>query len=107
MFLDCFSLPRFHQGARHTFAEGMGKNVANPTAMLLCAANMLSHAGLDNYSEMITSAVDRVIKSGKVSHASRPRANIFQLLLFEMSCQADSCNIGVLDTRKRVFDQYA
>ncbi|XP_018015956.1 isocitrate dehydrogenase [NAD] subunit beta, mitochondrial isoform X1 [Hyalella azteca] len=56
----------FEQGARHTFAEGMGKNVANPTAMLLCSANMLKHAGLDQYSAIIKGAVDKVIKAGKV-----------------------------------------
>lgn len=58
------------QGARHTFAEAMGKNVANPTAMLLCSANMLKHAGLDEYSELIKGAVFRVIKAGKVSDNS-------------------------------------
>jgi len=56
----------FEQGARHTFAEAMGKNVANPTAMLLCSANMLKHAGLNRYSEMIRGSVEKVIRSGKV-----------------------------------------
>jgi hypothetical protein len=59
------------QGARHTFAEGMGKNVANPTAMLLCSANMLKHAGLDQYSAIIKGAVDKVIKAGKVGYSKR------------------------------------
>jgi len=56
----------FEQGARHTFAEASGKNVANPTAMLLCAANMLQHCGLDAHGERITRAVNTVIKTGKV-----------------------------------------
>ena len=31
------------QGARHTFAQMAGRNVANPVAMLLCACDMLEH----------------------------------------------------------------
>ena len=31
------------QGARHPFAQAVGRNIANPTAMLLSAANMLRH----------------------------------------------------------------
>lgn len=31
------------QGARHPFAQAVGRNIANPTAMLLSAANMLKH----------------------------------------------------------------
>ncbi|MEQ2196726.1 hypothetical protein XENOCAPTIV_010401 [Xenoophorus captivus] len=30
-------------GARHPFAQAVGRNIANPTAMLLSAANMLRH----------------------------------------------------------------
>jgi len=56
----------FEQGARHTFGEASGKNIANPTAMLLCAANMLHHCGLDAHGERITRAVNTVIKTGKV-----------------------------------------
>lgn len=33
----------FLQGARHPFAQAVGRNIANPTAMLLSAANMLRH----------------------------------------------------------------
>lgn len=44
----------------------MGKNVANPTAMLLCGAKMLRHVNLPTYSEMITNAVNKVLKDGKV-----------------------------------------
>lgn len=54
------------QGARHTFSEAVGKNVANPTAMLLCAAKLLRHANLQNYSDQITNAINRVLKAGKV-----------------------------------------
>merc|ERR1712136_725225 len=30
----------FETGARHPFAQAVGKNIANPTAMLMCATNM-------------------------------------------------------------------
>lgn len=36
-------LPFFPQGARHPFAQAVGRNIANPTAMLLSASNMLRH----------------------------------------------------------------
>ncbi|XP_059506769.1 isocitrate dehydrogenase [NAD] subunit beta, mitochondrial isoform X3 [Stegostoma tigrinum] len=33
----------FETGARHPFSQAMGRNIANPTAMLLSSANMLRH----------------------------------------------------------------
>jgi isocitrate dehydrogenase (NAD+) len=36
-------LPLSPQGARHPFAQAVGRNIANPTAMLLSASNMLRH----------------------------------------------------------------
>ncbi|XP_064099199.1 isocitrate dehydrogenase [NAD] subunit beta, mitochondrial-like isoform X2 [Macrobrachium nipponense] len=56
----------FEPGARHTFSEAVGKNVANPTAMLLASANMLRHVNLQYYGDMIKNAVDRVIRVGKI-----------------------------------------
>jgi len=56
----------FEQGARHTFSEAIGKNIANPTAMLLCSANMLNHIGLNSYGDQIRNAVESVIQEGKV-----------------------------------------
>ncbi|PVD22420.1 hypothetical protein C0Q70_18232 [Pomacea canaliculata] len=53
-------------GARHSFAEAVGKNIANPTASLLSACNMLKHIHLEYHSRIIHDAVLRVIKSGKV-----------------------------------------
>lgn len=38
-----FCLSFLFQGARHPFAQAVGRNIANPTAMLLSAANMLRH----------------------------------------------------------------
>jgi len=57
----------FEHGARHSFPEKSGKDVANPTAMLLCAANMLKHLHMDELSDKIKNAVQETIKAGKVS----------------------------------------
>lgn len=54
------------QGARHTYSEAVGKNVANPTAMLLCSVLLLRHVNLTFYSEMISNAVRNVLKEGKI-----------------------------------------
>ncbi|RVE48253.1 hypothetical protein evm_007110 [Chilo suppressalis] len=56
----------FEQGARHIFSGAVGKNIANPTAMLLCSANLLSHVNLPTYSRMIKNAINTVLKDGKV-----------------------------------------
>ncbi|XP_041091235.1 isocitrate dehydrogenase [NAD] subunit beta, mitochondrial-like isoform X1 [Polyodon spathula] len=56
----------FETGARHPFAQAVGRNIANPTAMLLSSANMLHHLNLDYHSNLISEAVKRVIKLGKV-----------------------------------------
>merc|ERR1719369_30837 len=56
----------FEPGARHAFAGAVGKDHANPTAMLLAAANMLRHMQLHRYADVITKAVHTVIKNGKV-----------------------------------------
>lgn len=54
------------KGARHIFSEGVGKNVANPTAMLLCSAKLLHHVNLPAYGTMIRNAVEKVLADGKV-----------------------------------------
>lgn len=56
----------FEPGARHTFSEAVGKNVANPTAMMLCSAKLLNHVNLPAYGEMIRNAVNKVLLDGKV-----------------------------------------
>lgn len=56
----------FQQGARHTYSEAVGKNVANPTAMLLCAVKLLNHSNLKRYGEQIREALNRVLNDGKV-----------------------------------------
>ncbi|CAH1641497.1 unnamed protein product [Spodoptera littoralis] len=56
----------FEQGARHIFSGAVGKNIANPTAMLLCSANLLAHVNLHPYSRMIKNAINKVLTDGKV-----------------------------------------
>ncbi|CAF4810300.1 isocitrate dehydrogenase [NAD] subunit beta, mitochondrial isoform X1 [Pieris napi] len=56
----------FEQGARHIFSGAVGKNIANPTAMLLCSANLLAHVNLHSYSKMIKGAINKVLSDGKV-----------------------------------------
>jgi len=55
----------YEPGARHTFTEGVGKNIANPIAMLKCAVKMLHHINLDYHSKIINDAVEKTIKSGR------------------------------------------
>jgi len=55
----------FEPGARHAFATAAGRNIANPTAMLLSSANMLHHLNLHSYASKIENAVHKVIKAGK------------------------------------------
>lgn len=54
------------QGARHTYSEAVGKNVANPTAMILCGVKLLKHVNLRRYGEQIREALNRVLNDGKV-----------------------------------------
>ncbi|XP_022080645.1 isocitrate dehydrogenase [NAD] subunit beta, mitochondrial-like [Acanthaster planci] len=56
----------FEPGARHTFSQAVGRNIANPTAMFLCAANMLKHLHMDSYAKLIQRAVESVVSAGKV-----------------------------------------
>ncbi|XP_043462653.1 isocitrate dehydrogenase [NAD] subunit beta, mitochondrial isoform X2 [Leptopilina heterotoma] len=56
----------FEPGARHTYSEAVGKNVANPTAMILCGVKLLNHVNLKRYAEKIKDALNRVLNDGKV-----------------------------------------
>lgn len=56
----------YQPGARHVYGTGVGKNIANPTAMLFCAARMLKHVNLCDYSNRIQYSIKKVIKEGKV-----------------------------------------
>ncbi|KAK4336721.1 hypothetical protein RND71_043565 [Anisodus tanguticus] len=48
-----------------SFGQAVGKNIANPTAMLLCAARMLKHVNLHYYSKKLQESVEGVIAHGK------------------------------------------
>ena len=52
----------FESGARHNFAHAVGKNIANPTAMLLASANMLDHMAMNQHASKIRNAVLKTIK---------------------------------------------
>ena len=56
----------FEPGARHVAMDIMGRNVGNPTAMLLSATLMLRHMNLLSLAEKIDSAIYKVIADGKV-----------------------------------------
>lgn len=56
----------FEPGARHAFAEAVGKNLANPTALLLCSANLLRHINREKSAQAIRRSVEHIIKEGKV-----------------------------------------
>ncbi|KAK0419548.1 hypothetical protein QR680_014204 [Steinernema hermaphroditum] len=56
----------FEPGSRHSFQEAIGRQIANPTAMILSASNMLNHLHLDEYGRGLRLAVEKVIKDGKV-----------------------------------------
>jgi len=56
----------YQPGARHAYGQAIGKNIANPTAMLLCAARMLKHVNLCDQSKRIQRAIQAVITEGKV-----------------------------------------
>jgi len=55
----------FEPGARHTYSEAVGKDVANPTAYIVMAAKMLNHVNLQYHGTMILKALQKVLKSGK------------------------------------------
>ncbi|CDZ98576.1 isocitrate dehydrogenase [Phaffia rhodozyma] len=56
----------FEPGCRHVAKDIMGKNVANPTAMILSASLMLRHLGLGDQANSVATAVYDVIKDGKI-----------------------------------------
>ncbi|XP_056655544.1 isocitrate dehydrogenase [NAD] subunit beta, mitochondrial-like [Monodelphis domestica] len=56
----------FETGAKHQYSQAAGKNIANPTAMLLSSSNMLNYLNLKDHSSKIAGAVKAVIKTGKI-----------------------------------------
>lgn len=59
----------FEPGARHGFAGAVGKNIANPTGLLLAGAKMLRHLNLQYHGRQIEDAVFKVIRKGKAKTA--------------------------------------
>lgn len=47
-----------------------GKQLANPTALLLSSIMMLQHMGLTDYADRIQKAIFGVLSDGKVGHSS-------------------------------------
>uniref|UniRef100_H2ZJX1 Isocitrate dehydrogenase [NAD] subunit, mitochondrial n=1 Tax=Ciona savignyi TaxID=51511 RepID=H2ZJX1_CIOSA len=56
----------FETGARHPFAQAVGRNIANPTAMLMCAFNMLSHMNLVAHAKLVQDSLLKVLRDGKI-----------------------------------------
>ncbi|VDM39704.1 unnamed protein product [Toxocara canis] len=56
----------FEPGSPHAFQQAFGRQIANPTAMILCCANMLSHLHLKEYGHALRRAVEKVIAEGKI-----------------------------------------
>jgi len=52
----------FEPGARQAYKLAQGKNIANPTAMLLASVNMLNHLSLYEDSQRIRKAIEKTIK---------------------------------------------
>lgn len=57
----------FEPGCRHVGLDIKGKDQANPTALLLSAAMLLRHIGLDDHANRISQSVYKVIEDGYVS----------------------------------------
>ncbi|SCU90924.1 LAMI_0E04104g1_1 [Lachancea mirantina] len=57
----------FEPGSRHVGLDIEGKNVANPTAMILSSTLMLRHLGLNEYADRISKATYDVIAEGKTT----------------------------------------
>jgi hypothetical protein len=56
----------FEPGCRHVGLDIKGKDQANPTALILSAAMMLRHIGLDDHANRISQSVYKVIADGYV-----------------------------------------
>jgi isocitrate dehydrogenase (NAD+) len=51
----------FSQGCRHTGNDIAGKNIVNPSAILISSVTMLRHLGLPNFADKISDAVNQTI----------------------------------------------
>jgi len=55
----------FEPGAKHTFDSAVGKNSANPTAMLLSSVKLLDHLSLETEADRIRKAIHKVLNEGQ------------------------------------------
>lgn len=55
----------FEPGNRHKAKDLTGRNVANPTALLLSSAMMLRHLNLPSFADMVEAGVMKTIEIGK------------------------------------------
>lgn len=56
----------FSQGMPHSGMGIAGKNVANPTSMLLSSVMMLRYLGLPRFADQISTALNKVLVEGQV-----------------------------------------
>jgi len=56
----------FEQATRHTGQDIAGKNLANPTGLMLSSIIMLKHLGLSKFAFDIEKALDKTYREGKV-----------------------------------------
>ncbi|CAD8079190.1 unnamed protein product [Paramecium primaurelia] len=56
----------FSQGCRHTGRDIAGKNIVNPSALLVSSSLLLRHLGLPNFADQICSAVQETIQERKL-----------------------------------------
>lgn len=63
----CFgpTVALFEPGARHSFAAASGRDIANPTAILLATCRLLRHINLNEYGNRLQSAVHKVLQAGQ------------------------------------------
>lgn len=57
----------FEPGTRHSFSQASGRNIANPTAVLLSSVKLLRHINFETHAEKLEQALMTVLKSGKVA----------------------------------------
>uniref|UniRef100_A0A1I8ERQ7 Iso_dh domain-containing protein n=1 Tax=Wuchereria bancrofti TaxID=6293 RepID=A0A1I8ERQ7_WUCBA len=63
---NCEEVIIFEPGARHAYQQAFGKQIANPTAMILCCADLLQHLRLQKYGAALRSATEAVVAEGKI-----------------------------------------
>lgn len=56
----------FEPGTRHSYAEASGRDIANPTAILLASCDLLRHINLNEHAAKLESAIYKVVESGQV-----------------------------------------